>query len=69
MTRLQQRVEPRLDSVGASHVLAAVRCDDTTLGPADSLSGEEANVMIQTVGSLVKEDHRTRVPAASAWAG
>jgi len=45
------------------------RCDDTTLGPADSLSGEEANVMIQTVRSLAEENRRTCVPAATAWAG
>ena len=40
-----------------------------TLGPADLLSREETNVMIQTVRSLAEEDQRTRVPAASARAG
>ena len=45
------------------------RCDDTTLGPADSLSGEEAKVMIQTLRSLTEEEHRERVAAACAWAG
>jgi hypothetical protein len=45
------------------------RCDDTTLVPTDSLSGEEANVMIQKVRSLAEEEHPTRVPAANAGAG
>ena len=45
------------------------RCDDTTLDPSDSVSGEDANVIIQTLRSLPEEERLTRVATASAGAG